>query len=89
MGNYYIESETREQRRTDIIVDYLGEQYIIELKIWHGQEYNRRGEEQLAEYLDNYHLSTGYMVSFNFNKKKEIGVHDIVIGEKRILEAVV
>ena len=89
VGNYYIESETREQRRTDIIVDYLGEQYIIELKIWHGQEYNRRGEEQLAEYLDNYHLSTGYMVSFNFNKKKEIGVHDIVIGEKRILEAVV
>ena len=24
-GNYYIETQTREQKRTDIIVDYLGE----------------------------------------------------------------
>lgn len=29
------------------------------------------------------------MLSFNFNKKKEIGVHEIVIGEKEIIEAVV
>ena len=35
-GNYYIEAQTRDQRRTDVIVDYLGKQYIIELKIWHG-----------------------------------------------------
>lgn len=37
-GNYYIETQTREQKRTDIIVDYLGEQYIIEMKIWHRKE---------------------------------------------------
>ncbi|MDD3340487.1 MAG: AAA-like domain-containing protein, partial [Lachnospiraceae bacterium] len=35
-GNYYIESRTRELRRTDVIVDYHGEQYVIEMKIWHG-----------------------------------------------------
>lgn len=34
-GNYYIEAQTRNQKRTDVIVDYLGTQYIIELKIWH------------------------------------------------------
>lgn len=39
-GNYYIEAQTRDQRRTYVIVDYLGNQYIIELKIWHGDEYN-------------------------------------------------
>ena len=44
-GNYYIESHTRDLRRTDIIVDYLGDQYIIEMKIWHGDEYNNRGEK--------------------------------------------
>ncbi|MGN0277650.1 MAG: AAA-like domain-containing protein [Hominisplanchenecus sp.] len=88
-GNYYIESQTRGQRRTDVIVDYHGEQYIIEMKIWHGQEYHRRGEKQLVEYLDAYHTNHGYMISFNFNAKKETGVHDIVIGEKRITEAVV
>ena len=37
VGNYYIEAQTREQKRTDVIVDYCGERYIIELKIWHGQ----------------------------------------------------
>lgn len=88
-GNYYIESRTRGLRRTDIIVDYLGEQYVIEMKIWHGEEYNRRGEKQLAEYLEDYHLKKGYMVSFNFNQKKEIGVHDIAIGDKVLVEAVV
>lgn len=29
------------------------------------------------------------MLSFNFNKKKEIGVKEIVLGDKLIVEAVV
>lgn len=62
---------------------------MCELKIWHGEEYNKRGEEQLIDYLDSYHLTIGYMISFNFNKKKEIGVHKIQIGDKTIIEAVV
>ena len=88
-GNYYIESRTRNLGRTDVIVDYLGEQHIIELKIWHGNEYNRRGEAQLTGYLDDYHKTKGYMISFNFNKKKQIGVREIVIGEKVLVEAVI
>lgn len=32
-GNYYIEAQTRDAKRTDLVVDYLGEQYVIELKI--------------------------------------------------------
>lgn len=88
-GNYYIESQTRDERRTDIIIDYLGEQFIIELKIWHGSEYNERGEQQLTDYLDYYHKTKGYMLSFNFNKNKEIGVKEIQVGNKTIIEAVV
>ena len=88
-GNYYIESHTRDLCRTDIIVDYLGNQYIIEMKIWHGEEYNNRGEKQLIDYLDAYHSNTGYMLSFNFNKKKHIGVHEIIVDDKKIIEAVV
>ena len=88
-GNYYIESQTRDLKRTDIIVDYNGNQYIIEMKIWHGDEYNHRGERQLISYLDDYHQSKGYMVSFNFNKKKEIGVKKIIIDDKILIEATV
>ena len=29
-----------------MIVDYLGEQFIIELKIWHGNEYHERGPKK-------------------------------------------
>ncbi len=46
-GNYYVESQTRNMERTDIIVDYHGEQFIIELKLWRGNSYHERGEKQL------------------------------------------
>lgn len=89
IGNYYIESETRDETRTDIIIDYLGHQYVIELKIWHGEAYNKRGEQQLVEYLDYYHLHTGYMVSFCFNKTKQPGVKETYFGSKKLIEAIV
>ena len=88
-GNYYIEAQTRDQKRTDIIVDYLGRQYIIEIKIWRGEEYNCRGEKQLAEYLDRYHQKKGYLLSFCFNKKKNTGIKQIKIDDKTITEVVV
>ena len=88
-GNCYVEPQTRNRERMDIVIDYRGEQHICELKIWHGEAYNERGEEQLIGYLDHFHLKKGYMLSFNFNKKKEIGVKDIVLGDKVLVEAVV
>ena len=85
-GNYYIEAQTRDQTRTDVIVDYLGQQYIIELKIWRGERYNAEGEKQISEYLNYWNLITGYMLSFNFNKKKEQGVKQVHIGDKLLYE---
>lgn len=88
-GNYYIESQTRDAKRTDIIVDYLGKRFIIELKIWNGQKYNEEGERQIIGYLDRYHLEKGYLLSFSFNKNKEIGVKEITYANKTIIEAIV
>lgn len=89
VGNYYIETQTRDAKRTDLIVDYLGKQFIVELKIWHGNEYHERGEKQLLEYLNYFHLDKGYMLSFNFNKKKTVGIKEINIDGRTIVEAVV
>ena len=89
IGNYYCEAQTRDLTRTDVVVDYLGQQYVVELKIWRGNSYNERGEQQLADYLEFYHLQTGYLVSFCFNKGKQSEVHDVVVGDKQIVEAVV
>lgn len=72
VGNYYIEAQTRDQKRTDIIVDYHGRQYIIETKIWHGEEYQAKGRKQLCDYLDIYHQTMGWLVSFCFNRGKNL-----------------
>lgn len=88
-GNYYMEAQTRDAKRTDLIVDYAGEQFIVEMKIWHGSEYNERGEEQLMDYLNYYRLQKGYMLSFNFNKGKVPGVKEVRAGDRVIVEAVV
>ena len=89
IGNYYTEAETRDLTRTDVIVDYLGQQYVVELKIWRGNSYNERGEKQLAEYLDYYHLEMGYLVSFCFNKNKQSGLREVKVGDRTICEAIV
>jgi len=89
VGNYYVEAETRDMTRTDIVIDYLGNQYVIELKIWRGNSYNERGEQQLSEYLDYFHLETGYLVSFCFNRKKEPEMKTVNVGGRTIYEAVV
>ena len=88
-GNYYIEARTRDNRRTDIIVDYKGKRFIIELKIWHGAEYHDRGKKQLFEYLNYYDEEKGYLLSFNFNKNKKIGIQELEYDGKRIFEVTV
>lgn len=89
VGNCSVEPQTRNHERMDLVIYYQGQQSIIEMKIWRGNAYNNRGERQLSEYLDYYHLKKGYMLSFNFNKKKEIGVKEVVLGDKLLIEAVV
>ena len=92
-GNFYVEAQTRDERRMDLVVDYNGDRFVVEMKIWRGQEYNERGEEQLAEYLDYYGLEKGYLLSFCFNKNKEPGIREISVqttrGQKTLVEAVV
>lgn len=51
IGNCYVEAETRNQERTDLIVDYLGEQFVVEAKVWHGAARHLEGEEQLIQML--------------------------------------
>jgi hypothetical protein len=88
-GFYHIESRTRDERRMDVVVDYGTEQHIIELKIWHGEKYNSDGEKQLSDYLDYHRLKKGYLLTFNFNQKKKIGVKRVQYGDKELIEATV
>lgn len=90
IGHYYVEAETRDETRTDLIINYHDHEYIIELKIWRGDSYNTKGEKQLLEYLDLKHHDTGYLVSFCFNKNKQPGLlPPVVIGGRTLIEAIV
>ncbi|MBR3536173.1 MAG: 9-O-acetyl-N-acetylneuraminate esterase, partial [Oscillospiraceae bacterium] len=89
VGNYYIEAHTRDNRRMDIVIDYLGKRYVIELKIWRGQKYNEKGEKQILGYLETWHMKKGYMLTFSFSKNKETGIKTVEYGDKTIVEAIV
>jgi hypothetical protein len=89
VGTFSVEEETRDRKRMDVVIHYNGRRYIIELKIWHGERYNEDGEKQIIGYLDRFGLTTGYMLSFNFNKKKKPGVEEIHIGDKLLYEGIV
>jgi len=71
-GFYYVEPETRNSSRMDIVVTYLDEEFIIELKIWRGDIYRKDGLKQLNGYLDSREQRKGYLVSFSFLKDKKL-----------------
>ena len=52
---------------------------------------SEKRERQVSEYFDYFGLTTGFMLSFNFNKEKEkeVGVKQVHVGGKMLYEAVV
>ena len=89
VGTFSVEEQTRDRKRMDVVIHYGGMRYIIELKIWHGESRNEEGEKQILGYMNHFDLKTGYMLSFNFNKNKKPGVHEVHIGDKLLYEGVV
>lgn len=88
-GHYFVEEETRDSSRMDIIINYNSKQYIVELKIWYGQKYEETGLEQLANYLEIMKEDKGYLIIFNFNKNKQYTKEWIQIHNKQIYKTIV
>lgn len=68
-GHYAVEPRTRKNNRMDIQVFYGKQEIITELKVWHGEKYERSGYDQLVRYLEARGVEKGYMLSFCDNKK--------------------
>ena len=90
-GFYYSEPENDDGSRMDLVITYNRKEYVIELKIWHGTEYEISGRDQLSEYLTNRNLSEGYLVTFSFlkNKVAQEKPEWIDYEGKRIYEAII
>ena len=88
-GTYAVEEQTRDQRRMDVVVHWLGRRYVIELKVWRGERYHEKGERQIKEYLGHFGLRVGYLLSFDFRRGKEPGVERIAFGDAVLFEGTV
>ncbi|AAO36027.1 AAA family ATPase [Clostridium tetani] len=67
-GFAFKEVQGGEEKRFDIVITYNEKMYILELKIWRGEEYHKKGLKQLGEYLNQYGLEEGYLLIFDFRK---------------------
>jgi len=91
-GFYHLESEIRSGKRTDVIIDYLSEQFVVELKLWYGDVAHEEAFEQIAGYLESKNKDVGYLLTFDFRKAKNVGKPQIGWVEhkgKRILDVMV
>ena len=89
-GFYYVEPQTRDNRRMDLVVTYGKEEFIVELKIWRGTKYEQNGRDQLASYLETRGKDDGYLVVFDFSKNKpDVEPQWIEHNGKRLYEAII
>jgi hypothetical protein len=88
-GHYYVEVQTRGNTRMDIVVTYGSEVFIIELKIWHGEEREKDAYGQLAGYVKSQDETTGYLISFCDLQKKPRGDRTFVYDGIEIHETIV
>ena len=89
VGFAFKEVQISEEKRLDVVITYNKNKYIIELKIWRGEEYHEKGLKQLADYLNINNEKKGYLLVFNFNKNKEYKKEKLIIEEKEIFEVFV
>jgi len=68
-GFYHFESETRDYGKIDLVIDFLKQQFILELKLWYGESRHEEACEQLANYLKSKNIDRGYLLTFDFRKK--------------------
>jgi len=83
-GYEFKEPVVGEERRMDIVVVYENIRYVIELKIWYGEQSHQKGLQQLSDYLDLYSLKQGFLLIYNFNKNKEYRHETIQFTDKEI-----
>ena len=83
-GFDFKEVQISEEKRLDIVVTYLDEKYIIELKIWYGNEAHQKGIKQLEDYLDRQNVNNGYLIIFDRNRQKDWKQEKIKSGQKDI-----
>ena len=88
-GFYYIESQTRNEERMDLVITYGDEEFIVELKKWNGLKKHEAAYGQLNGYLESKNTDTGYLLTFDFRQKKQPKMEWIEYEGKKIFDVIV
>ncbi|MCS6832205.1 MAG: AAA-like domain-containing protein [Flammeovirgaceae bacterium] len=83
-GYDYKEVSITDERRLDVVLTYGRFRYIVELKVWRGEEYHVRGIEQLRGYLESQGSEVGYLVIFDARRKEVGEAKWLTVGDKKI-----
>lgn len=70
-GYDFKEVQISEEKRLDVVITYHNKCYVVEMKIWHGEKAHQRGLKQLCGYLDSLNMDRGYLLIYDFRKKKK------------------
>ena len=68
IGFYHFETQTRDHGLIDMIIDFLKQQFILEMKLWYGDKQHEEAYTQLAGYLKSKNKDRGYLLTFDFRK---------------------
>ena len=69
-GYDFKEVQVSEEKRLDVVITYLNQKFVAELKLWYGQKAHEKGLIQLADYLDAQALDEGYLLIFDHSEVK-------------------
>ncbi len=83
-GFDFKEPNVAAERRMDIVISWKKRRYVLEIKRWEGEAYHQKGLQQLSDYLDTYSLKKGYLLIFDFRKKKKYKKETIHFKDKEI-----
>jgi AAA-like domain len=78
------EPQISDEKRLDVFVAYHERRYVVELKLWYGQQAHENGLDQLTAYLDSMGLEEGYLLIFDHRKTKQWADKEVVWKGKKI-----
>ena len=83
-GYDFKEPQISEEKRLDVVITYLHQKFVAELKLWYGQKAHEEGLKQLADYLDRQNLNEGYLLIFDHSEVKNWHSEWLEFDEKKI-----
>jgi hypothetical protein len=87
-GHDFIEAQTSEEKRLDVVVTYNQSLYLVELKVWRGKAAHQRGLAQLAGYLERQGRDEGCLVIFDPRTKEKSWAQEWIEAEGKRVFAV-